>query len=147
MTSKDTKNIKIGVAILGVGLIGYYLMSGSDSGQGYGDDPTGNNVNPNMPQPTFNAKQAAIKLYDAMRELGTDEDAIMQVFQTVSVSNFPKVYKEFGIRSYNKTMGNQYNFNPFGSLPLENLAVWLENELSSSSFETLRTKYKATNLI
>lgn len=152
MTKQDNKNLKIGIGVAAAVLLGYLLIKKSDNGGGYGEDPTGNNFIPGSPGSSgnavvFNAKTAAEKLYDAMKEMGTDENAIMQVFQTVSVGNFPKVYHAFGRRSYNKTLGNQYNFSPFSNLPLENLSVWLENELSNSSFETLRTKYRSTNLI
>lgn len=147
MKAQDQKYTKIGIGLAAAGIVGYLIVTSRDRGSGYGDDPTGNNVSPNTPIVVFNSKNAVQKLYDAMREIGTDEKAIMQVFQGVSVSNFPKVYKDFGLRSYNSVLGNQYRFNPFFSLPLENLAVWLENELSNSSFETLRIKYKTTNLI
>lgn len=144
MKTEGQKNIKIGAGIAAALLLGFLLIKRKDNGTGYGEDPTGNNGNDPI---TFNAKDAATKLYNAMREMGTDENAIMQVFQNVSVTNFSKVFHAFGKRSYNDQMGNQYNFNPFIPLPLHTLSYWLKNELSKSSFETLRIKYKSTNLI
>ncbi len=144
IAKKDYPKIAIGVAAVGL-LTWLILKNKPDNGQGYGDDPTGNN--PGGSSVPFNAKLAAEKLYNAMREMGTDEKAIMQVFQTVSLSNYSKVYHAFGRRAYNMHLGNQYNFNPIFDLPLHNLSEWLENELSKASFQTLRTKYQSTNLI
>lgn len=144
ITKKDTPKIVIGIAAAGL-LTWLIFRNAPDNGQGYGDDPTGNNAGASSA--SFNAKLAAEKLYDAMREMGTDEKGIMQVFQTVSLGNFPKVYHAFGKRSYNTALGNQYNFSPFSDLPLKTLSEWLENELSAASFNTLRTKYQSTNLI
>lgn len=146
ISKKNTPKIVIGLAAAGI-LTWLIFRNAPDKGQGYGDDPTGNNLGTGSNPVSFDASLAAEKLYEAMREGGTDETAIMQVFQTVSLGNFSKVYHKFGKRSYNKTLGNQINFNPFSDLPLLNLTIWLENELSKSSFETLRTKYKSTNLI
>lgn len=137
---------KVVIGVLAAGVVTWLLFKNSaDNGKGYGDDPTGNN--PGATSTTLDVKLAVDKLYNAMREIGTDEKAIMQVFQTVSLGNFSKVYHAFGKRSYNTQLGNQYNFNPFFSLPLYNLSEWLENELSKASFQTLRTKYQSTNLI
>lgn len=146
MKAENDNSLKIGIGITAALVVGLLLIKKSDNGNGYGYDPTGNNTQGNNSS-AFNAKDAAEKLYNAMREMGTDEKAIMQVFQTVSVQNFTKVYNAFGKRSYNDQMGNQYNFSPFYDLPLHNLSYWLKSELSGSSFETLRIKYKSTNLI
>lgn len=146
MKPDEHKNIKIGVAVGAVLLLGYVIVKRADDRQGYGDDPTGNNMQ-NGNAVVFNAKVAAEKLYDAMKEMGTDENAIMQVFQTVSVGNFAKVFNAFMLRAYNSQLGNQYNFSPFYSLPTRSLSYWLKNELSSSSFKTLQIKYRSTNLI
>lgn len=147
MKAENDNNLKVGIGIAAALAVGILLIKKSDNGTGYGNDPTGNNAYPSDINGSFNAKDAAEKLYNAMRESGTDEKAIMQVFQTVSVQNFIKVYAAFGKRSYNDQLGNQYNFNPFFNLPLHNLSYWLKSELSGSSFETLRIKYKTTNLI
>jgi len=146
MKQDEQKTIKIVATIGAVLLLGYFIRRRPDSGSGYGDDPTENNSQ-NGNGVVFNPKIAAEKLYDAMKEMGTDENAIMQVFQTVSVGNFVKVFNAFKLRSYNDQLGNQYNFNPFISLPTRSLSYWLKKELSSSSFETLRIKYQSTNLI
>lgn len=146
MEISDKNKPKIIIGVIGAGILAWLIFRNSpDNGSSYGDDPTGNN--PGGSSVPFDAKLAAEKLYNAMRETGTDEKAIMQVFQTVSLSNFSKVYHAFGKRAYNTQLGNQYNFNPFFDLPRHTLSTWLEEELSKSSFQTLRTKYQSTNLI
>ena len=89
----------------------------------------------------FNATTVATKLYDAMKEMETDEEAIIKALQPVSKSQFDQVIAKFGKRSYNATLGNQYNFNPFSSLPLQPLAFWLKNELSTSRYNFLALKF------
>lgn len=146
MEISKEKQTKILIGIVATGMLAWLIFRNApDNGVSYGDDPTGNN--PGGGSVPFDAKLAAEKLYNAMREMGTDEKAIMQVFQGVSLGNFSKLYHAFGKRSYNKQLGNQYNFNPIFDLPLHNLSEWLENELSKASFATLRTKYQSTNLI
>lgn len=143
--TKPQKQTAIGIAVVAALLIGYYVFIKKEDDSGYQDDPTGNNPVPGNPT-VFNPSLAAERLYDAMKETGTDENAVMAVLQTVSVSNMKQVYGKFGKRSYNKQLGNQLNFSPFFSLPLEPLNVWFKEELSAKSYETIRIKYQSLNL-
>ncbi|MFY0481664.1 hypothetical protein ACI6PS_03590 [Flavobacterium sp. PLA-1-15] len=142
--TKPHKQTAIAIAVVAAILIGYFVLNKEDD-SGYQSDPTGNNPDPNNPT-VFNPSLAAERLYDAMKESGTDENAVMAVLQTVSVSNMKAVFGKFGKRSYNKQLGNQLNFSPFFSLPLEPLNVWFKEELSSKSYETIRIKYQSLNL-
>lgn len=144
--TKPQKQTAIAIAVVAALLVGYFVFIKKEDDSGYYDDPTGNNVDPLNPQ-NFNPSLAAERIYDAMKNSGTDENGIMAVFQTVSVANFPKVFAKFGKRSYNSQLGNQTNWSPFYSLPLEPLNVWLKEELSAKSYETLRIKYQSTNLL
>lgn len=109
------------------------------------EDPTGNGSgSTTIP---FNASYVAETLYDAMRETGTDEEAIINALKSVNPSNFQLVINKFGKRSYNSTVGNQYNYIPWGSLPLEPLKVWFKSELSATLYNTLRLKYQSLNYL
>lgn len=105
------------------------------------NDPTGNGGVINPGETVFNARNIAEKLYNAMKNTGTDEDLIFNSLQGVSQNQFGQIVLAFGRRSYNELYGNQINFNPIESLPLEPLQVWLKSELSDNSYETLRQKY------
>lgn len=142
------ENKKVALAVvttIAIGTVLYFALKPRGD-QEYLEDPTGNDGIINNPA-SFSPSIAAERLYEAMRYMGTDESAIMSVFQTVSVANFTKVYTLFGKRSYNSVTGDQRRYNPFKALPLENLQVWLKSELSANSYETLRLKYKSTNLL
>ncbi|RDI07043.1 hypothetical protein [Flavobacterium sp. AG291] len=141
MTDKEKKiALYAGVGLVAVLLISRILPKTDKSG-GI-DDPTGNGTNTNIPGTTFNPSSVAETLYDAMKEMGTDEAKIMNALQYVNASQFAQVAAKFGKRSYNKTLGNQINPWPLTPLPLLPLQVWLENELSSSQYNTLRLKYQ-----
>lgn len=144
------RNKQIATAVgIGVGLVVLYLVfkPGSDN-SGLIEDPTGNNPDPLDPDQSggFEPSLAAERLFDAMNRLGTDEDAIMGVFQTVSVANAKKVWAAFGKRPYNDNLGNDF-VGPWGTLTKRDLTYWLKSELSAGSLETIRIKYKSTNLI
>ena len=93
------------------------------------------------PKVAFNASKVAEAIYDAMKESGTNEIKIVNALKSVTLEQYKLVAQKFGKQSYNKTLGNQYNFNPFSSLPLEPLQVWLENELSDEQYNILSLKY------
>lgn len=138
----ETKKIAIyaGFAITLVG--GYFLFfNGSEKGTG-GVDPTGNGSNSNPGNlNTFNAKNIADDLLEAMREMGTNTLGIVDILTNVNESQFAQVIKAFSKPQYNSTLGNQYNFNPFSQLPFTALKEWLKNELSASDYRILKLKY------
>ena len=144
MTPENKKLITYGA--IGVGaLIAINYAIGDSEGGGTQPDPTGNGSGSSgggTGAPVFNASAIAETLYNYMREMGTANNGtrVLNVLKYVSRDQFAQVVGKFGRRSYNKTTGNQYNFW-FGSLPLEPLQVWLENELDEEVYETLRSKY------
>lgn len=92
---------------------------------------------PNAPSNTpFDAKQVAETLYVAMNKYGTDEDVIMQVLGEVSESQFASVVLAFGSRRYNTWTGVKYG------LFKHTLKEWLDSELTSSSYLTLKSKFR-----
>lgn len=92
---------------------------------------------PNAPTTTkFDAQEVADVLHVAMNKYGTDEDIIMQILGEVTVSQFPSVVLAFGNRRYNSWTGDSWGFS---SHPLK---YWLESELTSGSYLTLKSKFK-----
>lgn len=147
---------KYGLIAIGAIVIGgvYYVYQKSKSEGTTGGataDPTGNGTvnNPTAPTQTFNATRIANDLYDAMKDSGyasflnpNERDQIFKALEAVKTeAQFKQVSDKFGRRSYNTLYGNQINFNPFGSLPLEPLKVWLFTELSYDDYILLKKKY------
>jgi hypothetical protein len=139
MTPQEKKYLKYGSISLGIGILIYLLFQKSDNG-GSINDPTGNGSTTPI-NTSFNANIVAEMLYNAMREMGTNENKIINALRTVTPTQFDLVFKAFGTRQYNSTTGNQYAYLPFQTLPFVNLQGWLESELSADEYENLRRKY------
>ena len=132
MTQKQ-QNIALGVSVLGI--IGYFaFFHGTTTGNGV--DPTGNGTgNDNS---NFNAFRVATDLYDAMKESGTDEDAIVGILTNVSPAQFDLVFKAFGSLAYNPNLGNQWGI---WALDKYDLKGWLKNELSETEYQNQKRKF------
>lgn len=142
MTVQQSNNIKYGIGA--VVLIGVVYLAVTSNKDGNGTDPTGNgnNQSPGNNTASFNAKNVANDLLEAMRYLGTDEEEIISILKYVTQDQFGKVFVAFGKQQYNKTLGNQQNPTAwFDELPFENLKVWMKNELSTKEYDLLRLKY------
>lgn len=142
MTPQEIKYAKIGVTALAAITILYFVFFNKDNG-GSSTDPTGNDGgNAGGGGTTFNAQNVADDLLEAMRYLGTDEDAIIQTLRYVNATQFNAVFAAFGRQQYNKTLGNQQNPTAwFNELPFEDLQVWLKEELSTKEYANLKRKY------
>lgn len=140
MTPKETKNLKIGAGVIaGLGLL-YFLVIKKNDNSGSSQDPTGNNGN--IPEvPVFNAYKTSSALYLAMKDMGTDEEAILEILKYVNQNQFAQVIKAFGTLNYNPITGDQRSYNPFSPLTKYGLKFWLNNELSTQEYAILRTKY------
>lgn len=97
----------------------------------YLDDPNAAN------QSNFDAKEVAEILHVAMKDILTDEDTIMQVLGEVSENQFRSVVLAFGSRRYNTYTGNE--MFGYSKYPLK---TWLKEELSNSSYLTLKSKFR-----
>ena len=132
------KNQKIALGVAAVGLLGYFaFFHGTISGNGVdqtGNGGTGTNGNGS----TFNAFDAVQRLYDAMKETGTDEDAVLAVLTRLTPAQFDQVFVRFGSLKYNPLLGNQY-----GILTLDryDLKGWLKNEISLSEYNVYKRKF------
>lgn len=137
MEAKTKKIVLIAAGAVAAGTILYFVLRKKTDSTGEECDPTGNGGNCNQVDPSLVADQ----LYDAMKESGTDEQAILLALKNVNKTMFDQVIQKFGKQSYNKLLGNQIRINPFSSLPLEPLQVWLKNELTTSEYSKLKLKY------
>ncbi|HRB72438.1 hypothetical protein [Flavobacterium sp. UBA4197] len=151
MTENQKKHLKIGGGVVIGGIVIYYLFfSASSAGSGgSAEDPTGNGgvTNPGNLY-VFDAKKVADELYDAMKISGyasfinpNERERIFKALERVNPTQFGQVVQKFALRSYNKTFGNQINYLPFTSLPLEPLKVWLKTELTEDDYNLLKLKY------
>lgn len=125
----------IPIAVVGVGLT--VLILGLTAGKSKKSiiylDAENAGANNNV---DFNAFDVARTLEIAMNQYGTDEDTIMQALSEISVSQMKQVISAFGSKRYNTWTGDSYGIY---SYPLK---VWLKEELSTSSYLTLKSKFK-----
>lgn len=137
MTPQNKKIAIYSAVALGLGLVVYYVF-GNPEGGGSETDPTGNNggSNPALPTPVFNAKKVSLELFDAMNQMGTDEDTIISTLRTVTPSQFLQVIKAFGKERYTDYLGYKTSFGTE-----RNLQYWLKAELSSQEYLNLKRKY------
>jgi hypothetical protein len=142
ISAEEKKYLKYGVGILGVLLIYKYFISNKIDNTGVLIDPTGNGNNASNGglAPIFNPKSVADDLWIAMKDMGTDENAIFETLKYVNQAQFNQVIQAFGKRAYNKTTGNNLTVWGF-SLNKYDLKSWLRFELSDQNYNTLRTKY------
>jgi hypothetical protein len=134
LTAEQKKYAIYGGIGLTAFLLWYFLKPKNGSGGGQGD-PTNNNDSSGGQISTFDPKNVAENLYEAMKSLGTDESAIFNSLANVNQTQFAQVIKEFGNRVYNTYTGGTAFGSPY---PLK---VWLKEELSDDEYKTLRLKY------
>jgi hypothetical protein len=140
MSPEETKNLKIGAGVVvGLGLL-YFLVVKKNDNSGGTQDPTGNGgYIPSIP--VFSAQKTATALYETMKDMGTEEEAILEILKYINQTQFGQVVNAFGMLNYNPVTGDQRNYNPFASLTKYGLKFWLNNELSPQEYSILRTKY------
>ncbi|MEE1899588.1 hypothetical protein V1389_14660 [Flavobacterium rakeshii] len=137
MEANTKKIILITTGVIAAGTVLYFVLRKKTDSSGSECDPTGNGGNCIQVDPAT----VANSLYDAMKESGTDEEAILLALKNVNASMFNQVIQKFGKQSYNKFLGNQINITPWNPLPLEPLQVWLKNELTTNEYNKLKLKY------
>lgn len=146
LTLNQKKMIIAGAGVVVVYLIIRAAIPKSDSvGTGY--DGTGNGSAGNTNNTYFNPTEIANTLYVAMKDLGTDEQAIMDALQPLSAAQFQQVITKFGSKPYNTTTGNQYTCLWCENLPNLPLKTWLKEELSDDDYQLIKTKFKSLNYL
>lgn len=140
MTPEEQKKYTyIGAGLLAL-IGGYFLFFNKKDGSSGVIDPTGNNGNAGGSTNVFNAYNVATALYDAMKNIGTDEETVVTVLKTVSQVQFGEVFSAFGKLPYNITTGNQL-FAVWQTVTKYDLKKWMYEELSTTEYNNLRRKY------
>ncbi|NHM07624.1 hypothetical protein G4D82_10355 [Flavobacterium sp. CYK-4] len=136
MDSSKILPISVGVAGLGILLIAISQAKKDKNGNAY--------LNQGISTESFNAKEIATVLYDAMKEANfTNTEKRKTIFTTltgVSQAQFSWVIKAFGSRYYNTLTGNTY-FALWQTPTKHPLKVWLKEELSDSDYNLLKSNY------
>lgn len=136
MDSSKLLPISISVAGLGILLFAIAQANKDKNGNAY--------LNQGTVENSFNAKEIATVLYDAMKEANfTNTDKRKTIFTTltgVSQAQFSWVIKAFGSKYYNTLTGNTY-FALWQTPVKHPLKVWLKEELSDSDYKLLKSNY------
>lgn len=105
-----------------------------------GSNNSNSNSNPDTSQNPEDTKAAsyAILLFNAMDRVGTDEQAIENVFNGMTPNLFKKVYEKFGRKSYANGIAGSSNKD----WTKKDLVQWLDAELSTWFDSDLRAKIK-----
>jgi len=149
LTPQNKKAILIGAGVLVAGYFAYkYLVPNQYSSISLGYDPTRNGSAATTNTANFSAAKTVQDLYDAMKEMGTDEAAVKAALAPLTAAQFKQVYNLFGRRVYNTLSGNIY-------IPIwaseedykQPLKVWLKEELSDSEYKAMKLKFASTNLL
>lgn len=131
MTPQQVDNLKLGGAVIAsLGIL--YLIFGNKNKNGTPDPAVTGGV-----ASSFNARNIADGLYEAMNRVGTDKNAVIEILKPVSPGQFMLVSKAFGFKPYNTWTGNDFGYF-LDSLPLK---TWLKEEVSASDYAILKNKY------
>ncbi|ESU18987.1 hypothetical protein FCR2A7T_23960 [Flavobacterium cauense R2A-7] len=136
MDSSKLLPISISVAGLGILLFAIAQANKDKNGNAY--------LNQGTIEDSFNAKEIATVLYDAMKEANfTNTEKRKTIFATltgVSQAQFSWVIKAFGSRYYNMLTGNTY-FALWQTPVKHPLKVWFKEELSDNDYKLLKSNY------
>lgn len=134
----STKLLPISVTVAGLGILLFAIAQAKK-------DKNGNAyLNQGIDTDSFNAKEIATALYDAMKEANlTNTEKRKTIFITltgISQAQFSWVIKAFGSRYYNTIAGNTY-FAVWQTPVKHPLKVWLKEELSDEDYKLLKSNY------
>lgn len=133
-----SKLLPISATVAGLGILLFAIAQANK-------DKNGNAyLNQGAQAESFNAKEIATVLYDAMKEANfTNTEKRKTIFTTltgVSQAQFSWVIKAFGSRYYNTLTGNTY-FALWQTPVRHPLKVWLKEELSDEDYKLLKSNY------
>lgn len=134
----SSKLLPVSVGVAGLGILFFAIAQANK-------DKKGNAfLNQGTDTESFNAKEIATILFDAMKEANfTNTEKRKTIFTTltgVSQAQFSWVIKAFGSRYYNTLTGNTY-FGLWQTPVKHPLKVWLKEELSDSDYKLLKSNY------
>ncbi len=125
----------------GLGLLAFAVINSNKKTVTY--STTGTNGNLTLYGETFNAKEIAKKLKEAMLDdewfSNTDEDGIIELLTGVTQEQFYRVITAFGKQYYNPTLGGT-----IGAYKKYSLPEWLKSEFGDGKhveYKTLKTLF------
>jgi hypothetical protein len=135
---ESTKIIPITIGLAGLGIM---LLAVSQTSK---NKKAGAYLDAGLMDSSFNAKEVATMLYNAMKEANfTNTEKRKTIFTAltgVSEAQFSKVVTAFGNRYYNTLTGNTY-FALWQTPTKHPLKVWLKEELSTEDYQLLKSNY------
>ncbi|MBP4139173.1 hypothetical protein [Flavobacterium geliluteum] len=135
---ETTKIIPITIGLAGLGIMLFAVSQTSKNKK------AGMYLDSSSTDSSFNAKEVATMLYDAMKEANfTNTEKRKTIFTAltgVTEAQFSKVITAFGNRYYNTLTGNTY-FALWQTPTKHPLKVWLSEELSKEDYQLLKSNY------
>jgi hypothetical protein len=134
-------SIKIIPVTIGLAGLGILLFAVSQTSK---NKKAGAYLDAGISDTSFNAREVATILYDAMKEANfTNSDKRKTLFTAltgITDVQFSKVAIAFGTRYYNTLTGNTY-FAVWQTPKKHPLKVWLNEELSTEDYQLLKSNY------
>ena len=133
-----SKIIPVTIGLTGLGILLFAVSQTSKNKK------AGAYLDASISDTSFNAKEVATMLYDAMKEANfTNTEKRKTIFTAltgVTETQFSKVSLAFGSRYYNTLTGNTY-FAVWQTPKKQPLKVWLSEELSKEDYQLLKSNY------
>jgi hypothetical protein len=135
---ETTKIIPVTIGLAGLGIMLFAVSQTSKNKK------AGMYLDSSSTDSSFNAKEIATMLYEAMKEANfTNTEKRKTIFTAltgVNEAQFSKVNIAFGSRYYNTVTGNTY-FALWQTPTKHPLKVWLNEELSTEDYQLLKSNY------
>jgi hypothetical protein len=135
---ETTKIIPVTIGLAGLGIMLFAVSQTSKNKK------AGMYLDSSSADSSFNAKEIATMLYEAMKEANfTNTEKRKTIFTAltgVNEAQFSKVNTAFGSRYYNTLTGNTY-FALWQTPTKHPLKVWLNEELSKEDYQLLKSNY------
>lgn len=151
--SPQNKKILIGVGVVAVVGVGYYLATKNNTTGGSSwdgaTDPTGNGSVTTPGAVAFNASKVASDLWEELKPTGfasiisgngDERDNIFRILAKVSQTQFGQVVKAFGKKGYNDFWGGT-SFAIWSDITYFGLPYILKKELTAADYNVLKQKY------
>lgn len=140
LTNQNKKHI--GIVAIGalITFIIYYTSKDKSSSNTVDDiDPTGNGTSP-VNNTAFDAKKVSNNIYSYVKDVVSDEAALLNELTRINQQQFGLVVKAFGKKAYNLFSGNSY-FLMWQTPTYYDLKTILKSELSSKDYALYKQKY------
>lgn len=140
LTDQNKKQIGIVAIIALVTTVLYYLTDDKTSSNTVDDiDPTGNGTTP-VNNVVFDAKKVSNNIYSFVKDVVSDEAALLNELTRINQQQFGLVVKAFGKKAYNLFSGSSY-FLMWQTPTYHDLKTILKSELSDKNYALYKQKY------